>query len=264
MSHIGVIGVGAVGSAVLEGMGRYHETSHYDIDGRGDWYRVLDSEAAFVCVPTDGDGRGRLNLLAVETVCAELRAAEYAGLVVVKSTLPVGASLRLLTGPAASLRLVYMPEFLRESSALEWFLSPDRIVAAGPAPDVAAALSLFEWVDDSVPRLVMSFEEAELGKLAHNAYIATKVTFTCEIERICGDLDVEARPVMEVVWSDRRVGSSAHLVPGLGGFSGRCVPKDTRELRANDGAPDSASLLQFVLDHGQQALDVPMEELPHG
>ena len=130
--------------------------------------------------------------------------------------------------------MVYMPEFLREKDAIEWFQNPDRLVAGGSPEDIDEALSCFDWVPDSVPRLVMTFLEAEIGKLAHNAFIATKVTFTCEVERLCRTFDANPNTVMQVVSSDRRVQNPAHLTPGLGGFDGKCVPKDTQALKSLD------------------------------
>jgi UDPglucose 6-dehydrogenase len=74
------------------------------------------------------------------------------------------------------------------------------------------------------------YATAELGKLAHNGYIATKVSFTNEIERIAKRYHADPNTVMQIVSSDRRVKSKEHLRPGLGPFDGKCVPKDTQEL----------------------------------
>lgn len=128
------------------------------------------------------------------------------------------------------LRLVYMPEFLRERSSFTWCMEPDRIVVSGNDTDMEEALSYFTWVPESVPRLKMSWRSAEIGKLAHNAYIATKVSFTNEVEAL--SLMHKANPydVMHLVWTDRRVNNPEHLTPYLGGYSGKCVPKDTKEL----------------------------------
>jgi len=70
----------------------------------------------------------------------------------------------------------------------------------------------------------------QIGKLAHNAYIAVKVTFTNTIEAISDLQGANAADVMKIVYSDRRVGSSAHLEPYKGPYGGKCVPKDTAEL----------------------------------
>ena len=94
----------------------------------------------------------------------------------------------------------------------------------------------------------MKHLEAELGKLAHNAYIATKVTFTVEIERLADLFGVDPGPVMETVWRDRRVMNPAHLTPRLGGFAGKCVLKDTAALARVDSDPES--LLHLLSKRG--------------
>jgi UDPglucose 6-dehydrogenase len=231
--NVGIIGLGAVGTAVLEGMQLHHEVHGYDTDGRGEWKQIFETDAVFICVPTNGLRNGKLETEIVEEVVSRLSDDKFEGIVIVKSTLQPG-TMDCLHSLYHTIRLVYMPEFLREKDAVEWFQNPDRLVAAGRPEDVEAALSFFKWIPESVPRLVMTFLEAEIGKLAHNAYIATKVTFTCEVERLCRTFNADPEPVMEIVWRDRRVQNPAHLTPGLGGFDGKCVPKDTRALQSLD------------------------------
>ncbi len=74
------------------------------------------------------------------------------------------------------------------------------------------------------------FKSAEVAKLAHNSYIATKVSFTNEIEKICKSVGADPNDVMKTVWMDRRVMCSQHLTPGLGPYGGKCVVKDMNEL----------------------------------
>ena len=230
---IGIVGLGAVGAAVFEGLQSYHEVYGYDIDGRGTWDEILRTDVVFICVPTNGLSGGKLSSEIVEGIIARLSDSDFIGLAIIKSTLQPGAMTHLHSS-YPYIRMVYMPEFLREKDAIAWFQNPDRLVAGGSPEDADEALSCFDWVPDSVPRLVMTFLEAGIGKLAHNAFIATKVTFTCEIERLCRTFDANPNTVMEVVWSDRRVQNPAHLTPGLGGFDGKCVPKDTMALRSLD------------------------------
>jgi len=246
---ISIIGLGSVGKAAELGLTEFHEVSGYDIDGIGDWKEVLSSELVFVCVNTDAAEDSTLDMGNVIDVCSKLSEDEYSGLVVVKSTLHPG-TMDKMESEYPSLRLTYMPEFLREKDAVEWFADPDRIVISGEQEDMEIALSCFDWVPESIPRLHMKHLEAELGKLAHNAYIATKVTFTCEIERIATELGVDPYPVMESVWTDRRVRNSAHLTPGLGGFDGKCVPKDTAALSSVDRDPDS--ILKILEERGSK------------
>lgn len=246
---ISIIGLGSVGKAAELGLAEFHEVSGYDIDGRGNWQDTLSSELTFVCVNTDAAEDSTLDMGNVIDVCRKLSEDEYDGLVVVKSTLHPG-TMNKMESEFPRLRLTYMPEFLREKDALEWFTDPDRIVISGSPEDMEIALSCFDWVPGSIPRLRMEHLEAELGKLAHNAYIATKVTFTCEIERIATEFGVDPYPVMESVWTDRRVRNSAHLTPGLGGFGGKCVPKDTAALSSVDKDPDS--ILRILEERGSK------------
>jgi UDPglucose 6-dehydrogenase len=247
---VGIIGLGAVGTAAFKGMETHHDVVGYDIDGRGEWEAVLQTKAVLVCVPTNISKWRRnpnLDTGPVLEVATRLDESSYAGVVILKSTLNVD-TMDYLVEAHPQLRLVYMPEFLREKDAVEWFADPDRLIASGEDEDVEEALALFEWVDSDVPRMAMKHKEAEIGKLAHNAYIATKVTFTCEIERLCLLHDVNPHPVMETVWRDRRVLNPAHLTPGLGGFDGKCVPKDTKALASIDD--DERGLLRHVLKIG--------------
>ena len=226
---IGVIGLGSVGKCVYHALSFYYDTTGYDVLGEYSWEDILGTSIVFICVPTPEGQDGRLDCSIVKDTLSRLDDDGYSGIVVVKSTVGVGfmdASER--EHPA--LRLVYMPEFLREKDNLAWFVAPDRLVTSGSKGDVDEALGYFHWIDDSSERLIMSHREAEIGKLAHNAFISVKVSFTNEIEAICRENHVDAEKVMSIIWTDRRVKSKEHLRPYLGPYKGKCVPKDTREL----------------------------------
>ena len=247
--NIGVIGLGAVGTAVVHGLSIYHDVEGYDIDGRGSMHHILNTDVVFVTVPTDSDNRGSLDTSIVERVVCDLAKKNYQGIVAVKSTLSPG-TMDALYSKHSNLRLCYMPEYLREKDAHEWFVNPDRLVISGNMNDIEVVLDSFSWVDENVPRLEMSYLEAEISKLAHNAFIATKVTFTCEIERICDDNSCDPDKVMKGVWVDRRISNPAHLTPRLGGFGGKCVPKDTRALVSFD--KDKRSILAHLEERGSE------------
>ena len=226
---VGVIGLGSVGGSVKHAFSYYYPTRGYDIKGSHSWEEVLESRILFICVPTPEDQHGRLNCSIVANVLEKLARDGYNGIVVVKSTIGVGFMDESLQRDP-ELRIVYMPEFLREKDSLSWFIAPDRLVISGDLDDVEETLGYFNWVDENVPRLRMSHREAEIAKLAHNAFIAVKVSFTNEIEAICRDNHADPEKVMSVIWADRRVKSKEHLKPNLGPYGGSCVPKDTREL----------------------------------
>lgn len=225
---LGVIGLGQVGTALKHVLEFYGDVVGYDAKSTLPWKPILGTSVAFVCVQTPGSPGGRLDCGCVDQVLTRLEQDNYLGVVVVRSTLRVG----YMDGARKrfpSLRLVYLPEFLREKSRLQWSVNPDRVVIAGKDRDLRLVLSCFSWVEDA-PVLRMSYREAELGKLAHNAFIATKVSFTNEVEQISKEWGADPELVMSVVTADRRVRSREHLHPGLGPYDGSCVPKDTREL----------------------------------
>ena len=245
---IGIIGLGSVGQAAYSTLREYHEITGYDIDGRGNWNDILETDVALVCVSTNGSENGFLDMTNIHSVAQRLNDSSYNGLVVLKSTLQPRTT-DDLKEKFPRLRLSYVPEFLREKDAEEWFRNPDRIVYSCQDQDEATLLQSFDWVNHIVPRIRMSNLEAEFGKLAHNSYIATKVTFTCEIERLCRINSIDANKVMEVVWRDRRVDNPSHLTPYLGGFGGKCVPKDTLALVMED--PDDNSILHSLHERGE-------------
>jgi len=248
--RIGVIGLGSVGKAVKHALSFYHPCTGYDIRGEYSWEDVLDTSVVFICVPTPEGGDGRLDCSIVESVLSRLSVSRYAGVVVIKSTIGVGFMDEAVT-EYPDLRQVYMPEFLRERSNFTWFVNPDRLVFSGNEEDIEEILQYFAWVEDDVPVLRMTHREAELGKLAHNAYIALKVSFTNEIEQISHERSADPAHVMSVIWADRRVLSREHLRPGFGAYAGKCVPKDTRELIKASGC---ATLLQVAEDLNNRIL----------
>jgi len=226
---IGVIGLGTVGKSVKHILGYYFETVGYDLKGDYRWDDILKSKIVFICVPTPEGPDGRLDCSKVENVLQRLSVDGYNGIIVIKSTIGVSFMEKALS-EFPDFKFVYMPEFLREKSSFSWFVTPDRLVISGDPDDIKEVLGYFHWIDENVPILKMTHREAEIGKLAHNAFIAVKVSFTNEIETICRENDADTKNVMRVIWADRRVKSREHLQPNLGPYGGKCVPKDTREL----------------------------------
>lgn len=229
---------------MLHGMSRYYPCVGYDQQGDHDWSHITASNIVLICTPTPLGSDRRLDCTSVESVLTLLSKSAFNGPVVVKSTVRVG----FMEGAAAShprLRLVYMPEFLRERSRYSWFLKPDRLLLSGRQDDVREVLDYFSWAKGAAI-FRTSFRDAEVAKLAHNAFIATKVSFTNEVEVIAREAGADPSTVMSVVAADRRVLSDAHLRPGLGRYGGKCVPKDTEELARANGTP--SSFMAAVLD----------------
>jgi UDPglucose 6-dehydrogenase len=227
-SKVAVIGLGSVGGALKHTLEFFYKVVGYDINGNYEWKGILDSDILFICVQTNTGDDGRLDCSHVTEVLSRLSEDSYKGIVVIRSTLRIGY-MEFATKTFQNLHLVYSPEFIRERSRLQWSVCPDRIVMSGSREDVDRALKYFGWAEEAEV-LVMDYRSAEIGKLANNAYIATKVSFTNEMEMICRKLGGDAESVMDIVTTDRRVRTKEHHRPFLGPYEGKCVPKDTLEL----------------------------------
>lgn len=148
--------------------------------------------------------------------------------VVIRSTVPPGTSDEVAAILGHRAPVVYAPEFLREGSAVEDFLAPDRTVVGGD--DLIASVAyarLFEPL--GAPVMLTTRRNAELIKAASNAYLAMKITFANEIANLCDALGADADDVLRGVGYDKRIGS-AFLLPGIG-FGGPCFEKDLKSLR---------------------------------
>jgi UDPglucose 6-dehydrogenase len=158
--------------------------------------------------------------------------------VVIKSTVPVGTGRRIEqilrghNGDAADLvfDVASNPEFLREGSAVEDFLRPDRVVIGADSPQAIAILrDLYRPLYlIETPFVITTIETAELIKYAANAFLATKISFMNEMANLCDALGADVHVLARALGLDKRIGPK-FLHPGPG-FGGSCFPKDTRAL----------------------------------
>jgi UDPglucose 6-dehydrogenase len=198
-----------------------------------------DARLAFVCVPTPPTYSGDADLSAVWQVLDELRELEEGTVLVMKSTVPVGTGekvrAQLDSRGLDHVGYVSNPEFLAESTALNDFMHPDRIViGAFRAKDGDAVAALYDPIAAPVVRTDVA--SAEMVKLASNAFLATKISFINEIANVCEETGADVALVAEGMGLDRRIGS-LFLRPGIG-YSGSCLPKDVtalKQLAGNSG-----------------------------
>lgn len=197
---------------------------------------VKDSTVVFIAVGTPPGADGSADLQYVLSV-AETIGENMDGyrLVVDKSTVPVGTARKVAEAIRAKTShefdVVSNPEFLKEGTALDDFMKPDRVVV-GCDSDRAAELmkELYEpFVRTGKPIFVMDPESAELTKYAANALLATRISFMNEIAQVCDRVGADVARVREGIGSDARLGPS-FLFPGVG-FGGSCFPKDVRAIR---------------------------------
>jgi UDPglucose 6-dehydrogenase len=195
---------------------------------------VRQSDVVFIAVGTPPKETGETDLSHVETVATQIgRSMERYKVVVNKSTVPVGTGefvreviMRHQPRPV-DFDVVSNPEFLREGSAIEDTLRPDRIVIGAPNQQVAMTLvELYAPLER--PMIITDLPSAEVIKYASNAFLAAKISFINAIANICEAGGADVRQVMKGMGLDSRIGS-AFLQAGLG-YGGSCFPKDVDSL----------------------------------
>ncbi len=196
------------------------------------------SRLLFVAVGTPPTYSGDADLSAVHAVVSSMPASDHHALVM-KSTVPVGtgASIqRMFTSQGKSgFAYVSCPEFLKEGSALEDFLAPDRVVV-GDRGDWAGDAVVELYSPLGAPLVRTDIASAEMIKLAANAFLATKISFINEIANVCEETGADVLEVARGMGLDERIGSH-FLKPGIG-FGGSCFPKDVsalKQLAGNSG-----------------------------
>src|SRR5579884_2706830 len=192
----------------------------------------------FVAVGTPPTYSGDADLSAVHAVVDAMPRSDRHALVM-KSTVPVGtgAAIRrsLVQRGKEGFAYVSCPEFLKEGSALEDFLKPDRVVV-GDDGDWAGDAVIELYAPLEAPLVRTDVASAEMIKLAANAFLATKISFINEIANVCEETGADVLEVARGMGLDRRIGTH-FLKPGIG-FGGSCFPKDVsalKQLAGNSG-----------------------------
>ena len=212
------------------------------------------AEYAFIAVGTPSGNDGEADLRYVRTV-AEAIADTVADeiLVINKSTVPVGTGdwvadviTRRRDGKPLKFSVVSNPEFLREGSAINDFMNPDRVVLGSEDREAANRVAqLYQPLRCTI--MTTDLRTAEMIKYASNAFLATKISFVNEIGNICEELGADVKEVSRGMGLDKRIGS-AFLDAGLG-WGGSCFPKDVKALEhmavLNGSHPQ---LLQAVME----------------
>lgn len=207
-----------------------------------DFAEVADSQVHFIGVgtPEAADGSADMTYMtsAVQSLLPHLGKAEGHSIVVGKSTVPVGTadSIEDAVVEAGGI-LIWNPEFLRESFAVQDTLRPDRLVY-GVSKDEERAQVSQDILDEvyaniigaGVVRLVMDFPTAELVKVSANSFLATKISFINAMAEICDATGADVTKLAEAIGMDDRIGKK-FLRAGIG-YGGGCLPKDTRAFQA--------------------------------
>jgi len=195
---------------------------------------VRRSEVIFIAVGTPPRDNGETDLSYVESVATEIaRHIDRYKIIVNKSTVPVGTgdfvrkTIDRNRRRKVEFDVVSNPEFLKEGTAINDSLYPDRIVIGAPSNSVALAL-LELYAPLERPMLITDVESAEMIKYASNAFLATKISFINAVANICEKCGADVTQVAKGMGYDKRIGAE-FLQAGLG-YGGSCFPKDSWSL----------------------------------
>lgn len=202
---------------------------------------VRDAEVVFLCVGTPPKPDGTVDMSFLENAGKEVCDAlaelnnDYLVTIIVKSTVPAGTNRKLYNFlkqqvPNAYYAVVSNPEFLKEGTAVQDCLNPDRIVVGGESPE---AFRMVRRLYDPLVKkeesfMTMNWESAELTKYAANAMLAARISFMNEMSVLCESYGADIEDIRKGIGSDSRIGP-AFLRAGCG-YGGSCFPKDVSAL----------------------------------
>jgi UDPglucose 6-dehydrogenase len=231
---IGIIGLGIVGSAVRHGFEKLgHKVSYHDIKHETKIEDVLDTEIAYLCVPTPQMENGHCDTSIIESVVEELiEKFSYQGIIALKSTVVPGTT-RKLQEKYDNQRICHVPEFLRERVAISDFTDNHDVCIIGTEA---------EWIFDKIKEshgyfpkqfIRLSPTEAELSKYFNNVYNAMLITFANGFYELCQMYEADyTRIKSAMVQRDHIANKYLDCNENIRGFGGVCLPKDTSAIAA--------------------------------
>ena len=226
---IGIIGLGVVGNALMEGLQQIGQNiSFFDIKFPNTAIQdILHTEIVFICVPTNATTEGKCDTSIVESVVSQLMSVQYKGIVAIKSTVIPKTTQRLIE-EYNNQNICFVPEFLRQRCALSDFHDYHDVLVVGT--ENSKVFDLVKETHRSIPKSVIQVTpiEAEIVKYFNNVHNAMEIVFANAVYEMSGLLGANYQNVFDAVTKRRNINPTyLRCSEEYRGFGGACLPKDS-------------------------------------
>jgi UDPglucose 6-dehydrogenase len=228
---IGIVGNGFVGNAVYQNLRDKVECKVYDVDKNrslNTLEEVIQQDFIFVCLPTPMRMDGSCDLSILDKFFEDLP-DHLTGTFVIKSTVPIGTTKKYTERH----NVIHNPEFLTARNAVNDYANAERNIVGGDSYLCGEFVEFFAKHFPNIPSIIVESNESEAIKYFSNTFLAYKVAYFNKVYDVCEKLGMDYKNVRQGITTDRRIGISHTMVPGIDrdrGFGGTCFPKDLRSL----------------------------------